>query len=59
VIADLDCDNHKELGNQFGIKGFPTIKFFAKNSKDPQDYVGGRQVDDFVSFLEIKTGIRV
>jgi len=28
IIAFVDCTVEKELGSRFGIKGFPTIKFF-------------------------------
>ena len=37
--------------------GFPTIKFFPKGSTDPEEYGGGRNLEDFVSFLRERTGV--
>ena len=35
------------------VQGFPTIIFFKGNKKDaPMKYEEGREVDDFVTFLE-------
>jgi protein disulfide-isomerase-like protein len=30
VVAKLDADKWKDLGQRFDVKGFPTIKFFPK-----------------------------
>lgn len=38
IIAKVDADAEKELGSRFGIQGFPTLKFFPKGSKDPEEY---------------------
>ncbi|KAL1545987.1 protein disulfide-isomerase [Salvia divinorum] len=56
VIANLDADAHKELAEKYGISGFPTLKFFPKNNKAGEDYNGGRDVDDFVTFINEKCG---
>lgn len=56
VIANLDADKHKDLAEKYGISGFPTLKFFPKNNKDGEDYEGGRDLDDFVSFINEKCG---
>jgi protein disulfide-isomerase A6 len=41
-IAAVDMTTQKEAGAAYGIKGFPTIKIFGENKKDPTDYKGGR-----------------
>lgn len=41
---------------RYGISGFPTLKFFPKGNKDGEDYDGGRDVDDFVNFINEKSG---
>merc|ERR1711970_462632 len=35
----------QSVGAPFGIKGFPTIKFFGYNKKKPSDYNGQRTAD--------------
>ncbi|KAL5700949.1 protein disulfide-isomerase [Ranunculus cassubicifolius] len=56
VIANLDADNHKDLAEKYGVSGYPTLKFFPKGNKAGEDYEGGRDVDDFVSFINEKAG---
>ncbi|KAL0387359.1 UNVERIFIED_CONTAM: putative protein disulfide-isomerase A6 [Sesamum radiatum] len=36
--------------------GYPTLKFFPKNNKAGEDYDGGRDLDDFVTFINEKCG---
>lgn len=56
VIANLDADKHKDLGEKYGVTGFPTLKFFPKSNKAGEDYDGGRDLDDFVTFINEKSG---
>ncbi|CAM8927469.1 unnamed protein product [Rhodiola kirilowii] len=56
VIANLDADKHKDLAEKYGVSGYPTLKFFPKNNKAGEDYDGGRDVEDFVSFINKKCG---
>ena len=37
MIAKVDADSEKALGNRFGIRGFPTLKFFPRGSTDPEE----------------------
>jgi protein disulfide-isomerase A1 len=53
-IAKVDATEERDLAEKFGIKGFPTLKFF-KNGKD-SEYDGGRTSDAIVSWLRKKTG---
>jgi len=57
-VASVDADKHKELGGKFGVTGFPTLKFFPANSKEPEDYKGGRSAKDITDFINTKTGLR-
>ena len=36
---------HQSVGAPYGIKGFPTIKFFGYNKNKPTDYNGQRTAD--------------
>ncbi|KAF3334549.1 putative protein disulfide-isomerase A6 [Carex littledalei] len=56
VIANLDADQHKDLAEKYGVSGYPTLKFFPKGNKAGEDYEGGRDMDDFVNFINEKTG---
>lgn len=58
TIAKLDADEHRSLGKQYGVGGFPTLKFFDGKSKDPIDYNGGRDLEALSAFITEKTGIR-
>lgn len=44
VLAKIDCtlETAKELCQEFGVRGYPTVKFFKKGV--PQDYTGPREV---------------
>lgn len=37
-------------GQQYGIQGFPTIKFFGNNKQKPADYNGGRDTNSMITF---------
>lgn len=44
-VGAIDADKHRDLGGQFGVKGFPTIKYWkmgSKKGKQPNDYQGQR-----------------
>lgn len=58
VVANLDAtaENSKATAQEFGVKSYPTIKFFPKGSKVPVDYESGRSEADFVNYLNEKTG---
>eukprot|EP01112_Ceratiomyxa_fruticulosa_P017524 TRINITY_DN5472_c0_g1_i3.p1 TRINITY_DN5472_c0_g1~~TRINITY_DN5472_c0_g1_i3.p1 ORF type:complete len:354 (-),score=91.55 TRINITY_DN5472_c0_g1_i3:75-1136(-) len=58
VVAKVDADEHKSLGGRFDVKGFPTLKWFPKGSLTPEDYNGGRSVEDITTFIENKAGVR-
>lgn len=37
------------------MSGFPTLKFFPKGNKAGEEYGGGRDLDDFVAFINEKS----
>jgi protein disulfide-isomerase A6 len=55
-IASVDCDANADLCQNYGVTGYPTIKFFPKNNKAGESYEGGRELDDFVTFINDKAG---
>jgi len=50
IIAKVDADAHKSLGTKYGVKGFPTLKWFPKGSTEPEEYSGGRDLDSLMKF---------
>lgn len=56
VIAKVDADSHKVLGEKYGVSGYPTLKFFPKGNKAGEDYNGGRDLEDLVTFINEQAG---
>ncbi|XP_063208377.1 protein disulfide-isomerase [Chroicocephalus ridibundus] len=56
-LAKVDATEESELAQQFGVRGYPTIKFFRNGDKAaPKEYTAGREADDIVSWLKKRTG---
>jgi protein disulfide-isomerase A1 len=53
-LAKIDADAHKAAAGKYGVRGFPTIKYFA--SGKPVDYSGGRSQEDIVNYVVKKSG---
>lgn len=59
VIARVDADNsrNKPLAAEYGVTGFPTIIFFPKgDNAKTVEYKGGRDIEDFLSFVNERAG---
>jgi len=54
IIAKVDATEEKKAASDFGVEGFPTLKWFV-NGK-PNEYTGGRTADTIVSWIKKKTG---
>nr|BAN65209.1 protein disulfide-isomerase [Babesia bovis] len=50
ILAELNCDGAPTVAQEFGIEGYPTIKFFRKGN--PREYDGTRQADGIVSWCK-------
>ena len=57
-VAKIDADEHKDLGQRYGVKGFPTLKWFDGKSKDPEPYSSGRDLESLSAFITEKTGVK-
>uniref|UniRef100_A0A3P8ZS57 protein disulfide-isomerase n=1 Tax=Esox lucius TaxID=8010 RepID=A0A3P8ZS57_ESOLU len=56
-LAKVDATEEADLAQEFGVRGYPTIKFFKGGDKDsPKEYSAGRQADDIVNWLKKRTG---
>ena len=54
VIAKVDVTEEKASGEAYGVKGFPTLKWFTNGKVS--DYGGGRTEETIVSWVTKKTG---
>ena len=54
VIGKVNADTHRELGNRFGVRGFPTLKWFGrgKSVDEPEDYSGGRTAEALIDYVK-------
>jgi len=53
-LGALDATQHASTAQQYGVQGYPTIKFFAAGSSEAEEYTGGRTGDDIVKWAEEK-----
>ncbi|CAK9259751.1 unnamed protein product [Sphagnum jensenii] len=49
TVAAVDADTHRDLAQEYGIQGFPTIKLFGLG-KSPVDYQGAREAKPIVEY---------
>lgn len=55
-IAALDATTAQAIAQKYGVKGYPTIKFFPKGSTTPEDYNGGRTAETIIKWVNDKVG---
>ncbi|CAH0480673.1 unnamed protein product [Peronospora belbahrii] len=55
-LAKVDATAENALGEQFGVQGFPTLKFFKGNVESVTDYSGGRTADEITKWVIKKSG---
>ena len=57
VIGDVDCTVEKSLCSKFGVRGYPTIKYFTGDTAaDGDKYEGGRDYDTLKSWADENLG---
>lgn len=49
-VGAIDCTAHQSTCSEFGVRGYPTIKFFGRSKASPEDYNGGRESSSIVSY---------
>jgi protein disulfide-isomerase A6 len=49
IVAQMDADDeqNKPIASEYGVRSFPTIKFFPKGAREPISYTSGRSEDQF------------
>lgn len=57
VVADVDCTQEKDLCSKYGVKGYPTIKYFTTGTDAMGDaYEGGRDYAAMEKFADENLG---
>eukprot|EP00697_Spironema_sp_BW2_P010442 gnl/Spiro4/25670_TR12789_c0_g1_i1.p2 gnl/Spiro4/25670_TR12789_c0_g1~~gnl/Spiro4/25670_TR12789_c0_g1_i1.p2 ORF type:complete len:193 (+),score=62.84 gnl/Spiro4/25670_TR12789_c0_g1_i1:67-645(+) len=55
LIGDVDCIAETELCSQFGVSGYPTVKYFTPETGEKgADYQGGRDIETLKKFVQEK-----
>lgn len=55
LIADVDCTIETDIASEYGVSGYPTIKYFTPETGEKgEDYNGGRDLDSLKTFVEDK-----
>lgn len=57
LIGDVDCTVHKTVCSKYGVRGYPTIKYFTASSPaDGDKYEGGRDFGSLKTFASENLG---
>lgn len=58
IVGNMNADaaENKDISRRVGVSGFPTIKFFSKDSEEPIAYNGARTEDALIEFLNQHCG---
>ncbi|KAM4662191.1 LOW QUALITY PROTEIN: protein disulfide-isomerase [Discoglossus pictus] len=56
-LGKVDATEESDLAQEFGVRGYPTIKFFKNGDQtSPKEYSAGREAADIVNWLKKRTG---
>eukprot|EP00798_Chlamydomonas_sp_ICE-L_P013196 gene13196-19030_t len=55
MIAKVDATEEPDLGTKFGVKGYPSIKWFV-DGKEHSEYGGGRDTEGIIKWVSKKAG---
>ena len=53
LVASVDCTagGNEDLCQEYGVQGYPTLKYFKDGDKNGEDYNGGRSLDELDAFV--------
>merc|ERR1712183_1200599 len=54
IIGDVDCTAAgKPLCDKYGVRGYPTIKYFNPPDEEGEDYKGGRSLAELQTYIDM------
>jgi len=56
ALAKIDATEHGDLAKRFGVRGYPTLKWFKGDPEKALDYGGGRKEPEISTWVLKKTG---
>lgn len=56
LIAKVNADKNKELGQKAGVRGFPTLKWYPAGSIEAEEFNSGRDLDSIAKLVTEKSG---
>ena len=56
-MAEVDCSEHRELCQQNGVKGYPTLKLFVSGSAF--NYEGKRNAEAMADWMKEITSLKL
>lgn len=56
-LAHIDCDDNKELCQEYNVSGYPTLSWFGKGSGEAESYSDGRDLESLTEYITKKTGL--
>merc|ERR1711970_575749 len=56
ALAKIDATVHGDLAKRYGVRGYPTLKWFKKDPENALEYGGGRKEPEISSWITKKTG---
>jgi len=56
ALAKIDATVESDLAQKYGVRGYPTLKWFKGDAENALEYGGGRKKDEIVSWINKKTG---
>ena len=56
-IGAIDADKERSVSGKYGIRGFPTVKFFGTDKEKPEEYNSARKAESIIEFMieKVKT----
>jgi len=56
ALAKIDATVEADIAKKYGVRGYPTLKWFKKDPENAMEYGGGRKAPEIVSWISKKTG---